>query len=524
MNIFASHGNSIATTRAPRATEIKWHWGQWALIVGAICIGAILRFAIDLEHGLWEDEIIAVTHAVQSFPHFFVQILRNDIHPPLYFLQLHLWGKISHSDIWFKANSALWGTVALLSLWFILREWRSERLAWTAAAMLAILPTGLWMSQEVRPYAWLSTLVIWTHYFSLRSFAHSQKNTQNYLILLLGSLCIIYSHALGFLAVFFLGIFGLILLRGRMASRRELSHWLLLYSLAATASMPVIVSNLLHDANLGDPVSPNDIMSWLSSLITARDARGWSWWAGLAVYLAIVFGGLILAHTRIVTICFLVAPLAVAALVSTGLKPVFKSNFFGAFLAPFIAIVLAELCIGMRPRIQKFAIAFSLALLLAINTAGWANKLASTDFRHAALDIQGRLQPEDVVYAPQLSIFWGMAWYLAGPQWGSALMIANPPTAQWRRVYTFLGPWLVDLLQLMPRTQTVPLHNGARLVVGNDSISQVTEAARRIWLITYQRADLPDDFPPDSLGPFPKSREVRHGSLTVSFYESHETR
>ena len=32
---------------------------------------------------LWEDEIIAITHANQPLPLFFVELLRNDIHPPL---------------------------------------------------------------------------------------------------------------------------------------------------------------------------------------------------------------------------------------------------------------------------------------------------------------------------------------------------------------------------------------------------------------------------------------------------------
>ncbi|MFH5925482.1 hypothetical protein [Roseomonas xinghualingensis] len=501
------------------AIKPGWRWEELALLIGAICLGSIIRLKINLDYGLWEDEIISVTHATQPLPHFFVQVIRNDIHPPLYFLQLHFWGWISHTDYWFKANSVFWGFATLASTWFIIRYTRNASLAWMATAFLAVLPTGLWMSQELRPYAWLSTLVIWAYFFALQIFSTEQTNLRKNLVLLLITWVIIYSHALGFLAVFFNGIFAITLLLRRNASQREFRQWALLYGLAAAASMPTIVSNLLHDANLDDPVSPTDILSWCSALITARDAQGWVWWAGVLTYTSIVACGLAVAHTRAVTTCFLVAPLVVAAVISVTLEPIFKSNFFGSLSAPFIAIVLAELCLITRPQIKRFVTAACLAGLLAIAATGWTKNSSPTDFQHVALSIQPNIQPRDAIYTPQLSIFWGMAWYLAGPKWGSALAVANPPSAQWQRIYALLGPWLVDLLHLMPTTQVVDLPREARLIVGNDSVSQVVEGSRRIWLITYHRADLPDGFPPDSLGPLPKRSEAQHGRLTVSFYE-----
>jgi len=39
----------------------------------------------------------------------------------------------------------------------------------------------------------------------------------------------------------------------------------------------------------------------------------------------------------------------------------------------------------------------------------------STDFPAAAATIRGMAKPGDVVYVPQISMFWGMTWYLVGP-------------------------------------------------------------------------------------------------------------
>ena len=64
---------------------------QSTISLMAILAGVAWRCDLSLKTGFWEDEIIAATHAVQPFPAILVNIVRNDIHPPLYFMQLHVW-------------------------------------------------------------------------------------------------------------------------------------------------------------------------------------------------------------------------------------------------------------------------------------------------------------------------------------------------------------------------------------------------------------------------------------------------
>jgi hypothetical protein len=110
------------------------------VLVAAILAGIAMRFVIRFDQGFWEDEIIAVTHAVQPLPGFFVESIRDDTHPPLYFLQLHFWSWVSQADLWFIGNSILWGLIALLSLWAVQRRIRGTAIAWTSVAFLAVLP------------------------------------------------------------------------------------------------------------------------------------------------------------------------------------------------------------------------------------------------------------------------------------------------------------------------------------------------------------------------------------------------
>lgn len=54
----------------------------WPGLIVAICVGIGIRFVVRLNQGFWEDEIIAVTHAVQPLQWLFIEVARNDTHPP----------------------------------------------------------------------------------------------------------------------------------------------------------------------------------------------------------------------------------------------------------------------------------------------------------------------------------------------------------------------------------------------------------------------------------------------------------
>src|SRR5262249_50288338 len=137
----------------------------------------VARIALfPLHPNLWEDEIIATTHAVQPLGRLFVNVARNDIHPPLYFLQLHIWGLVSHADAWFVANSVAWSLGALVSLWLVVKKLSDdEGLAWAATGIMAVLPTSLEVAFSVRMYAMLSAMAIWGYYFTHRAFADDRQ-------------------------------------------------------------------------------------------------------------------------------------------------------------------------------------------------------------------------------------------------------------------------------------------------------------------------------------------------------------
>jgi hypothetical protein len=80
-------------------------------------------------------------------------------------------------------------------------------------------------------------------------------------------------------------------------------------------------------------------------------------------------------------------------------------------------------------------------------------------------------------------MFWGVNWYLVGPEWGSPLAIAERPNDRWQAIYRFLGPDVVDALGLNPKSQLLEYH-GAKIVTGYEELSRVIQG-RTIWLVTY---------------------------------------
>src|ERR1700722_5682836 len=166
-----------------------------------IALGVALRVWVRSPIDFWEDEIIAATHAVQPFWHVIIDSFRNDTHPPLYFLQLHLWALLDRSDLWLKLNSVAWSLAALVSVWWVVKSQFGVRVALFGTAIFAILPSPVFMADQVRMYGMLITLVVWAYYFGSQIFAGGRATKAT--LICQGALLvsIVNIHAIGFLAV-----------------------------------------------------------------------------------------------------------------------------------------------------------------------------------------------------------------------------------------------------------------------------------------------------------------------------------
>ncbi|MDH1012837.1 glycosyltransferase family 39 protein [Pseudomonas nicosulfuronedens] len=125
----------------------------WFLPLLALALG--LRLYGLTGSAIWGDESSSLFLARYS-PVQLWQHAAHDVHPPLYFYLLHLWTALfGESALSLRLLSAVFGTLAVfLGGWL---TWRiaSRRAALLAVLLLALLPTAVRYSQEVRMYSLL---------------------------------------------------------------------------------------------------------------------------------------------------------------------------------------------------------------------------------------------------------------------------------------------------------------------------------------------------------------------------------
>lgn len=134
-----------------------------------LLIGTILRF-ISINQSFWLDEadnVVAVKGL--DFISFIIKYPIGDYHPPGYFALLWLWTHIfGYGEIETRILSVIFG-VCLIGITYLLgRKIFNNKVAITAALLLALSPLHIYYSQEARMYSWAAFSVGLSYYFFLK--------------------------------------------------------------------------------------------------------------------------------------------------------------------------------------------------------------------------------------------------------------------------------------------------------------------------------------------------------------------
>ena len=139
----------------PRAGQ-QAHLSRWLLLAGLFAGLALRLYHLGAE-SLWYDETVSVYLARLPVPDMLAHTA-GDIHPPGYYLLLHLWQLAAHPTLahgleflfaWF---SLLAGMLSLPMLYALGRRLFNPRVGVLALWCAALNPWQIWYSQEVRMY------------------------------------------------------------------------------------------------------------------------------------------------------------------------------------------------------------------------------------------------------------------------------------------------------------------------------------------------------------------------------------
>lgn len=432
------------------------------LLMLVLLAGFSLRLAAIGVDGLWMDEVFGASYTNLNPLEVVVAVLRFDIHPPGYYLQLDAWSLLSRSDLWLLLNSVFWSLLSVLVVYWGVDARAGRGAALVGAACTAWLGSEVFFASELRMYAMLGchVLLLWCCVDAW--LLGGGRARLMAIVALLLSLSLLHSTA--FIAV------GAVLCyawgRALLAPQpRSLAKPLgLLTLLAGVLLLPWLVNASFRSVTHTRMPTPENVAQtlggWLLGYFPGVGPHEYAL-AALLVLLMLVWlmvrGS---AYVRLLVFAFVLAPMAVVALISLAVRPIWLDRTL-AFCAPFLAVGLA-VHLHERAASGRQAWARSAGLLLVWGTFvfgfGQLHERVQLprkmQFREAAQFLVQANKTQRPVYVPSNVRFWAMARYLAGPDWGSLLAIQDPvrpdESETWRKVYARLGEERLRLLHLQP--------------------------------------------------------------------------
>jgi mannosyltransferase len=211
----------------------------WAVLAGAVLVGAALRFGTLGHQSFGHDEAVTVGRVLRpGLGATLREVGHSERTPYLYYLLAWGWTRIfGLGAVAIRSLSALFGTLTILVAFGAGRAAVSERTGVIAAALVAVDPFLVYYSQEARAYALLGLLAAGTLWAFARVLAQPGGRT-----LAIFSAVSVLAIATHYFALFLVGLEGVVLIATLRAHRRAVAA-----ALAATAALALALVPLLAE-------------------------------------------------------------------------------------------------------------------------------------------------------------------------------------------------------------------------------------------------------------------------------------
>jgi len=135
---------------------------QWAWLIPLLFVAMALRLFRLGAGSIWYDEGVSLYLAGLPIPDL-VAHTAGDIHPPLYYILLHVWATLAGRSAFAAAFVSLAFSMVLIPLVFVVvRDLFDDATAQVACLLVALSPFHLWYAQEIRMYTLGATLGLLT--------------------------------------------------------------------------------------------------------------------------------------------------------------------------------------------------------------------------------------------------------------------------------------------------------------------------------------------------------------------------
>ncbi|WP_223488633.1 glycosyltransferase family 39 protein [Pseudomonas sp. A-RE-19] len=491
----------LGDTQDPHATPGSWagaqrllRWAREHWLLPILAVAALMRFYDLTAAAIWGDEGSSLLLSQYSLAGIW-QHAAHDVHPPLYFMLLHGWIELFGDGIFsIRILSALPGIATVgLGVWLV-DLLATRRAALLAGVLLALLPTAVRYSQEVRMYSLLGLWLIGAT-IALVCWIKRPQRTRYLVIYTLLMSAAFYTHYFTALCVLCHWLYlGVIRVQpGYRLRHIQRSGWWL-------ANMAIVALYLPWVPNLFDltqhmdqlkangdvgwelPVTLGSLPSMIWSFLIQDDDESLPTLIFIALPLALLaLTGVALARDRSVfrgsalVVIYTIVPLLLVFAVSF-ISPVFVERYLTAYalgLPMIVALAIDRLYADFR--VLALAV---LMLFVGVELVGLKNNtnVDTNDQVNVMVNyVNQHFTPGDRI------VISDMLWYLSYVYYnraGTQPLLYTPPLADGRsgRPNTYGFGTLV--------TNDIYL----------DSLGGLPKGNGRVWLIGT--ADVPDEFAP----------------------------
>ena len=461
----------------------------WAILL----LACAMRFYGSTSSAIWCDEGSSLMLSDYSFAGIWLHAA-HDVHPPLYFMLLHGWMALfGDSLVSIRTLSVLPGaTTVLLGMWLV-RLIATQRAALLAGLLLALLPTAVRYSQEVRMYSlmglWLIGATIALVYWV--KAPHKNRYPVIYSVLMAAAF---YTHYFTAFCVIAHWLYLLLSVRSTGGLIKRPAWWLAntCILLLFLPWLPGLLNLMQHmdelksggDVGWEPAVDARSLpaMTWQLLIQDEGDNLPWPlfWLGPIALFAAAVWMAVrdSTPHrfTRLIVIYTLLPILAIYAI--SFVSPLFIERYvmFAALGLPLIVALAVDRLFKHR---RALAIML-LTLFVGTEMAGLRSNFTSDadHFDRLVEHVNQQFLPGDRIVVSDL--FWYFS-YVYYNKTGSVPMLYTPP--------------LEDGSSGRPNNYgfgTLVNANGAKIYV--DHLTDLPAGTGRIWLISSKVQ--PDDFAP----------------------------
>ena len=244
---------------------------EMILLLVILLLGLFLRIYNLTEESLWFDEGFAIRLASLGV----VQIWEDELHPPLYFILLHVWTNFwGISEFSTRFLSLIFGFLAIFMIYKVGKLIYSKEVGLLSSLLLALSEFHIYYSQEVRMYSLMTLLTLFSFYCFIKLL---KVRNRMYLIgYILSSSLLIYTHIFGVFIIIAQNIYIVpTFVLSKKVYKLNFKRWILLQTIIIILYTPYIVVLLSQISPKGLGIAEPSIYSIIQTFFT-YSGGGWT--------------------------------------------------------------------------------------------------------------------------------------------------------------------------------------------------------------------------------------------------------